>query len=181
MNYSSINEAYDLQDHIDIDYNIISDDLNIYNYNVDFYNSNNSNNTINTINTNLNINNSINSINTNDTNLNINNSNNTINSINTNDTINTNDDNNNNDNRNIDAKKLLKDYKTLIKILNENKIKSINLDKKKEDIINGSINYSQKILIGSFFVLISNSQYSFMINVSIDCLLSFKYQFILIE
>ena len=55
MNYSSINEAYDLQDNIDIDYNIISDDLNIYNYNVDFYNSNN---TINTNDTNLNINNS---------------------------------------------------------------------------------------------------------------------------
>ena len=32
--------------------------------------------------------------------------------------------------------KLLRDYKTLIKILNENKMKSINLDKKKEDINN---------------------------------------------
>ena len=125
MNYSSINEAYDLHDTIDTDYNIISDDLNNFNYNVDF-----SNDTINnTNNTNINTNDTIN-------NTNINNTNNTNN--NENDNIdNTNTNNNEND---INAKKLLKDYKTLIKILNENKIKSLNLDKKKEDIINYKCN-----------------------------------------
>lgn len=89
MNYSSINEAYDLQDTIATDYNIISDDLNIY---IDSNDSNNSNN----------------------------------------------------ENNNIDAKKLLIDYKILIKHLNENKIKSINLDKKKEDIINYKCNIYNK-------------------------------------
>ena len=99
MNYSSINEAYELNDSIDTDYNIISD--NFYNY-IDNDNDNDNGNR--------------------------------------NDNGNDNDNINDNKNRNIDAKKLLKDYKTLIKILNENKIKSINLDKKKEDINNYKCN-----------------------------------------
>jgi|LakMenEpi03Aug12_release.lakeMendotaPanAssembly.Ray.scaffolds.fasta_scaffold23778_8 hypothetical protein len=74
MNYTSINEAYELNENIDNDYNIISE----------------------------------------------NNENNSTNSIN--------------------AKKLLKDYKNLIKLLNENKLKSINLDKQKEDIVNYKCN-----------------------------------------
>jgi hypothetical protein len=57
------------------------------------------------------------------------------------DTLNLNfyDDNNNNDNT-IDANKLLRDYKNLNKLLNENKTLSINLDKKKEDIVNYKCN-----------------------------------------
>jgi hypothetical protein len=74
MNYTSINEAYELNENIDNDYNIISE----------------------------------------------NNENNSTDSIN--------------------AKKLLKDYKNLIKLLNENKLKSINLDKQKEDIVNYKCN-----------------------------------------
>ena len=74
MNYTSINEAYELNENIDNDYNIISEN-----------NENNSNDSIN-------------------------------------------------------AKKLLKDYKNLIKLLNENKLKSINLDKQKEDIVNYKCN-----------------------------------------
>jgi hypothetical protein len=50
-----------------------------------------------------------------------------------------NNDNNNNDNT-IDANKLLRDYKNLNKLLNENKTLSINLDKKKEDIVNYKCN-----------------------------------------
>jgi hypothetical protein len=83
MNYTSINEAYELNENIDTDYNIITDN--------------------------------------NDNNDNDNNDNNC-----SNDTVN--------------AKKLLKDYKNLIKSLNENKIKSINLDKQKEDIVNYKCN-----------------------------------------
>lgn len=45
-----------------------------------------------------------------------------------------------NDNSTIDAKKLLKDYKNLNKILTENKQTSINLDKQKENIINYKCN-----------------------------------------
>ena len=90
MNYTSINEAYNLNEHIDTEYNLINDDNN-------------------------------------------------------------NDNNDDNDNNNtINAKKLLKDYKYLIKILNENKNFSINLDKQKENIINYKCNIylnHQKILI----------------------------------
>ena len=97
MNYTSINEAYELNENIDTDYNIIDDNLNYYNNN----SSNNNNN---------------------------NNDNN----------------NDNNDKRNwnntIDAKRLLKDYKNLNKVLNENKVFSIDLDKQKEDIINYKCN-----------------------------------------
>jgi hypothetical protein len=50
MNYSSINEAYDLQDTIATDYNIISDDLNIY---IDSNDSNNENNNSNNENNNI--------------------------------------------------------------------------------------------------------------------------------
>ena len=45
-----------------------------------------------------------------------------------------------NDNSTIDAKKLLKDYKNLNKILTKNKQTSINLDKQKENIINYKCN-----------------------------------------
>jgi hypothetical protein len=54
-----------------------------------------------------------------------------------------NNDNNNNDNT-IDANKLLRDYKNLNKLLNENKLLSINLDKQKEDIINYKCNIYNK-------------------------------------
>ena len=87
MNYTSINEAYNLNEHIDTEYNLINDDNN------DDNDNNNDNN-----------------------------------------------DNNDNNNNTINAKKLLKDYKYLIKILNENKNFSINLDKQKEDIINYKCN-----------------------------------------
>jgi hypothetical protein len=148
MNYSSINEAYELNDSIDTDYNIISD--NFYNY-IDDINDNDNDNNNNNGNRNDNDNDNIND-NIND---NRNDNGNNNGNINGNDNINRNNNGNRNDNRNIDnnndnindnknrnidAKKLLKDYKTLIKILNENKIKSINLDKKKEDINNYKCN-----------------------------------------
>lgn len=62
-----------------------------------------------------------------------------------NDNGNGNDNDNGNENKkdwknSIDAKKLLRDYKNLNKILNENKNFSINLDKQKEDIINYKCN-----------------------------------------
>ena len=157
MNYSSINEAYNLQDTIDTDYNIISDDLNIYNYNVDYHvndngNGNDNDNDNDNLNGNGNANDNLNA-NANDNlnvngngNANRNDNGNRNDNANANDNANDNDNGNANDNRNgnrndnIDAKKLLKDYKTLIKILNENKMKSINLDKKKEDIINYKCN-----------------------------------------
>jgi hypothetical protein len=131
MNYSSINEAYDLYNTIETDYNIISDDLNIYND--DFYDNDNDN-----ANGNRNANGNDNgNANGNDyRNGNANDNNNANGNDYRNANGNANDNNNDNRNVNIDAKKLLRDYKTLIKILNENKIKSINLDKKKEDIIN---------------------------------------------
>jgi hypothetical protein len=44
MNYTSINEAYELNENIDTDYNIIDDDLNIYNT-IDANNNNNNNDT----------------------------------------------------------------------------------------------------------------------------------------
>jgi hypothetical protein len=129
MNYSSINEAYDLYNTIETDYNIISDDLNIYND--DFYANDNANGNVNdNRNDNGNDNSNANG------NANDNNNANANNNGNDNANGNANDNDNDNKNVNIDAKKLLRDYKTLIKILNENKIKSINLDKKKEDINN---------------------------------------------
>ena len=43
MNYTSINEAYELNENVDTDYNIIDDDLNIYNT-IDTNNNNDTNN-----------------------------------------------------------------------------------------------------------------------------------------
>jgi hypothetical protein len=114
MNYTSLNEAYEINEYNE--YNIYDDTLNFSFYYDDTNNSNVNNKNKNEI---------------------------VIkNNMNDNDNNNTNNNNNNtnNDNNTIDARKLLRDYKNLNKILNENKIFSINLDKQKEEIINYKCN-----------------------------------------
>jgi hypothetical protein len=134
MNYTSLNEAYEIND--TNEYNIYDDTLNFSFYNDDINNINN----INNININSNINNINNSNNNDSNNINDNknkNKNEIVIKNNSNMIENKNENINNNT---IDARKLLRDYKNLNKILNENKIFSINLDKQKEEIINYKCN-----------------------------------------